>query len=327
MPLLLGSALAILVGMFARPLILRHGNFQMLSSFTCDSIRICSGECVVCNQRFGKRTSSFRSRYTSFCPSVRCVSRTFRTFQSQHQHRYSSILPCGKSLFQTKILCGTIRSTKSMTRIMSQKYRYPYSTHSAFFNSCSICVFCFFSTTSDHRRWRSVFRGKSNADWSRFRRISAMANSCYLHILPMSHLAASQSGSYSKRQDSASKSHSCCVIRYHDSYFVCTCSARSASPVRIYSSVKSVLDFNTKKQIARSTPEHLLLLDRIETFFGRGLYLPLLRGQLLDCRLATAGNDGIYLIMYWSKNEEFVQWPSRKTRRNKKISGDSTNVN
>ena len=77
----------------------------------------------------------------------------------------------------------------------------------------------------------SVFRGKSNADWSSVSmKFPQCQLFCYLHILPMSHLAASHDLEiHSKRQDSASKSHSCCVIRYHDSYFVCTCSARSAS--------------------------------------------------------------------------------------------------
>ena len=69
------------------------------------------------------------------------------------------------------------------------------------------------------------------------------------------------------------------------------------------------------------TPEHLLLLDRIETFFGHGLYLPLIAwgAVALDCRLATAGNDAHLLDNVLVKKRR-VRTMSRvrKTRRNKK---------
>ena len=83
------------------------------------------------------------------------------------------------------------------------------------------------------------------------------------------------------------------------------------------------LNFEHKKKhrYFALTPEHLLLLDRIETFFGHGLYLPLIAwgAVALDCRLATAGNDA-HLLDNVLVKERRVRKMSRvrRTRRNKR---------
>ena len=90
----------------------------------------------------------------------------------------------------------------------------------------------------------------------------------------------------------------------------------------IFHCIKIVpLKFQHKNRYFALTPEHLLLLDRIETFFGHGLYLPLIAwgAVALDCRLATAGNDA-HLLDNVVVKERRVRKMSRvrRTRRNRK---------
>ena len=133
--LLLGSALAILVGIFARPLIsssrklpdvivFRTILYAFVLSNVLYAISVLANAPALCDHGIV---------FLSF--STLCVRDTFPNILELSNTNTGTLrfFLVGRAYFKQKsyFVVRSDRKAKSMTRIMSQKYRYPYSTHSA----------------------------------------------------------------------------------------------------------------------------------------------------------------------------------------------------